>query len=101
MDTNRFKADSRLIFGRWNYDIVKELMNGPKRYSDIKRAVPITGTTLTDRLRMFEAENLILRHMHPEIPLRVEYALTAKGEALRPMVEAFERWVIQYMDCSE
>ncbi|WP_219834223.1 helix-turn-helix domain-containing protein [Paenibacillus sp. R14(2021)] len=99
MDKNKFKADCRLLFGRWNYDIVKELMSGPKRNSDIKRTLPISSTILTDRLRMFEAKNLILRHMYPESPMRVEYALTDKGEAMRPTVEAFERWISQYIDC--
>lgn len=97
MDKNKFKA--YILFGRWNYDIVKELMSGPKRYSDIRRALPITDTTLTNRLRMFEAENLILRHMYPEIPIRVEYELTDKGKALRPIVESYERWISHYNDC--
>ena len=99
MDNNNIKADSQLLFGKWKFDIVKELMSGPKRYSDFKRTLTITSTTLTDRLRMLEAENLILRQMYPEIPMRVVYALTDKGEALRPMVEAFERWRSQYHDC--
>ncbi|NBD28175.1 transcriptional regulator [Paenibacillus sp. T1] len=74
-------------------------MSGPKRYSELKRTLPITGKILTGRLRMLEGENLILRHMYPEIPMRVEYALTEKGEAMRQMVEAFERWFSQYIDC--
>ncbi|MBM7569487.1 winged helix-turn-helix transcriptional regulator [Paenibacillus sacheonensis] len=96
MDPFKFQADNRLLFGRWNYIIMKELLSGPKRYSDIKRTLPITGTALTDRLRLFEAENLIMRRLYPEMPIRVEYALTDKGEALRPIVEAFERWISHY-----
>ncbi|MFC4808860.1 winged helix-turn-helix transcriptional regulator [Paenibacillus sp. GCM10023250] len=98
MAKKNFKSESQLLFGKWNYDIVKELMSGPKRFSDIKRTLPITGTSLTGRLRMLEAENLIRRHMHPGVPICVEYALTDKGEAIRPVIEAFERWISHYMD---
>lgn len=77
--------------------ILRDLADGPRRFGDLERSVDISPRTLTARLRQMEAEGLILRHIFAEIPPRVEYRLTAKGEALVPIVDALRRFGEQWL----
>jgi DNA-binding HxlR family transcriptional regulator len=82
----------RLLGGRWRIVLVYYLLEGPKRFSDLRRAMPrISQRMLTLDLRALEAAGLVSRTVYPEVPVRVEYALTAEGRRLRTLVDVLGR----------
>ncbi|MGE4428547.1 MAG: winged helix-turn-helix transcriptional regulator [Solirubrobacteraceae bacterium] len=89
-----------LIGRRWSGAIVAVLLaEGPQRFSVLRARVPgVSDRVLSQRMKELEGEGLVARTVHPGPPLRVEYALTDKGLALRPAVEALARWGRRWMD---
>ncbi|MGJ7493132.1 winged helix-turn-helix transcriptional regulator [Variovorax sp. ZT4R33] len=89
----------RLLGGRWRLLLVSYIVDGPKRFSELRRDVPgISQRSLTLDLRALEAAGLVKRTVHPTAPVRVEYALTADGERLEPVVKVmmdFGLWLKQ------
>ena len=82
-----------LIGRRWAGVIVRVLLGGTTRFSDIARAVPdLSDRLLSERLKELETAGVLLRTVIPETPVRVEYHLTDKGRALAPVVEAISIW---------
>ena len=78
---------------KWSLLIVRHLLDGPRRYTEIERALARANPKMiTVRLRELEVAGLLTRTSYPEIPPRVEYALTERGRALRPVVEALGSW---------
>jgi DNA-binding HxlR family transcriptional regulator len=78
----------RLLGGRWRLLLVSYLLDGPKRFNDLRRDVPgISQRMLTLDLRALEEAGLIDRIVFPEVPVKVEYRLTEEGQRLRPVVE--------------
>jgi DNA-binding HxlR family transcriptional regulator len=78
----------RLLGGRWRIVLVYYLLEGPKRFSDLRRAMPrISQRMLTLDLRALEAAGLVSRTVYAEVPVRVEYALTSEGRRLRTLVD--------------
>ena len=73
---------------RWRLLLVSYLLDGPKRFSDLRRDMPgISQRMLTLDLRALEDAGLVRRTVYPEVPVRVEYDLSADGDRLRPVVE--------------
>lgn len=88
-----------LLEGPWATLIVRELLNGPKRFTELRAALPgISPHTLTRRLRQFETFGIATRTAYAEIPPRVEYALTDLGEGLRPVLDAMGAWAMSIPD---
>ncbi|MEU8825065.1 helix-turn-helix domain-containing protein [Streptomyces sp. NPDC048636] len=88
-----------LLDGPWATLIVRELLRGPHRFTELRDALPgISPHTLTRRLRRFEAHHIVTRTMHAEIPPRVEYRLTPHGERLRVVLEAMASWADSVAD---
>lgn len=84
-----------LIDGPWATLIVRNLLAGPTRFGDLRDSLPgISAHTLTNRLRRFEEHGIVTRTVYPEIPPRVEYALTEIGQGLRPVLEAMNAWAM-------
>ncbi|UQN09956.1 helix-turn-helix domain-containing protein [Deinococcus sp. QL22] len=82
-----------VICGKWTTLILRELLAGPRRYSELKRALGrVSSKTLTERLRHLEAEGLLTRTVYAEVPPHVEYTLTARGEGLGDIIAAMARW---------
>jgi DNA-binding HxlR family transcriptional regulator len=78
----------RLLGGRWRLLLVSYLLDRPKRFNDLRRDVPgISQRMLTLDLRALEEAGLIQRTVFPEVPVKVEYQLTADGQRLRSVVE--------------
>jgi DNA-binding HxlR family transcriptional regulator len=95
---SRFHRAVELIGGRWTGAIIQTLLQGPTRYAFIKAAIPdITDRMLSERLRTLEGEDVLIRRVVPESPVRVEYELTEKGRsldaALREIAGWAERWI--------
>ena len=88
-----------LFDGPWATLIVRELMHGPQRFGELRAALPgISAHTLTNRLRMFESRGIVTRHAYPEVPPRVEYALTPRCESLMPHLTALIGWAEENFD---
>jgi DNA-binding HxlR family transcriptional regulator len=82
-----------LIGRRWTGAILRALLAGVERFSDVAEAVPgLSDRMLSERLKELEAEGIVERFVHAEKPVRVEYLLTQKGQALGAVVEAVSFW---------
>jgi DNA-binding HxlR family transcriptional regulator len=83
---------------RWSLLVVRDLMLGPRRFTDLSRSVGgITPTRLTERLRRLEAAGIVVRE-EPAAGREVWYRLTEAGEELRPVVDALGAWGFRYSD---
>ena len=86
-----------LISDKWKVLILRDLMPGTKRFSELKRSVGhVTQKVLTAQLRQMEESGLVARTVYPEVPPRVEYSLSPLGESMRPIIQAMEQWGAQY-----
>ncbi|MCL2673016.1 MAG: helix-turn-helix transcriptional regulator [Alphaproteobacteria bacterium] len=82
-----------LLGSRWRLMILYSLMDGTKRFSELKRQVgDVTQKVLTSNLKALEKHGLLIRTAYAQMPLRVEYTLTVLGESLRPLIEEIIRW---------
>lgn len=82
-----------VLGGRWTTLIVRELLGGKRRFSELRRAlVRISPKTLTARLRDLEEQGVLTRTVYAEVPPRVDYTLTPRGEALGEIIAAMARW---------
>lgn len=88
-----------LLDGPWATLIVRELLKGPQRFSELFGALPgISAHTLTSRLRKFERHGLVTRTAYAEIPPRVVYELTPTGQELRRVLQAMNDWALTIPD---
>ena len=95
----RFHHAVELIGRRWTGAILRALMSGATRFSDIANAVPgLSDRLLAERLRELEAEGIVTRTVIPAMPVRVEYHLTDKGQALESAMGAVAAWAEQWVD---
>jgi DNA-binding HxlR family transcriptional regulator len=95
---SRFHRAIELIGGRWTGAILQTLLQGRTRYGAIKAAIPdLTDRMLSERLRSLEGENLVLRIVVPEIPVRVEYDLTPKGRELQDALKEIGAWAERWI----
>jgi len=77
-----------VVCGKWTLLIIRDLAEGRARFGELERSLAgISPRTLSLRLRALEDEGIVERRTYPEVPPRVEYALTEKGRALIPIVE--------------
>lgn len=88
-----------LISGKWKLLILRELMSGTRRFSQLQKAIPgITQKMLTKQLRELEEAGLVHRRVYPEVPPRVEYRLTELGSSLEEIFDSMHRWGLRYME---
>ncbi|GCE19214.1 hypothetical protein KDK_30140 [Dictyobacter kobayashii] len=74
-------------------------MEGPRRFCELTALVDgLSDRVLSDRLRELETEGIVKRVVYPQIPVRVEYQLTEKGYALKPVTDAIHTWAEQWVD---
>ncbi len=87
-----------IVCGKWTLLLVRELAEGCSRFCELERSLTgISPRTLSLRLRGLEEEGIVERHTFPEVPPRVEYALTAKGEALLPIIDGMRTYGQQWL----
>jgi DNA-binding HxlR family transcriptional regulator len=88
-----------ILGDRWTLLILRDLMSGLHRFNDIiENCGGMSPNVLSERLRHLEAAGLITRHHYRELPPRVEYHLTEKGWAVRPILLALIEWGRQYLE---
>ncbi len=79
---------AEIVCGKWTLLLVRDLAEGRTRFCELERSLAgISPRTLSLRLRGLEEEGIVERHTYPEVPPRVEYALTEKGLALLPLID--------------
>lgn len=89
----KFENAFELLGKRWTGLIISVLLTGPKRFKDISILIPsMSDRMLSERFKELEAAEIITRHVYPETPVRIEYELTAKGKALKPVMEEVQKW---------
>ena len=87
----------QLIGSKWKLLIIRNLRVRPWRFNELRRALDgISQKVLTARLREMEADGIITRTVYPEVPPRVEYALSPLGETLGPILDAMAAWGTEY-----
>jgi DNA-binding HxlR family transcriptional regulator len=89
---------AEVVCGKWTLLVIRDLAEGSSRFCELERSLEgISPRTLSLRLRALEEEGVVERHTFPEVPPRVEYALTEKGEALVPLVEDMRRYGTRWL----
>lgn len=88
----------KILSGKWKILILWYLVNGPLRFSDIKRNLPnVTQKMLTNQLRSLEEDNLIYRKVYPVVPPKVEYGLTEIGSKIIPVLKTMHDYGQEYI----
>jgi DNA-binding HxlR family transcriptional regulator len=86
-----------LIGNKWKLLILRNLLVRPWRFNELQKSLDgISQRVLTDSLRSMEADGIITRTVFPEVPPRVEYALSELGESMRPILKTMEDWGNSY-----
>jgi DNA-binding HxlR family transcriptional regulator len=86
-----------VVGGKWKLVILEHLGAGTLRFGELQRTLPgITARMLTRQLRELEADGLVHRTVHAEVPPRVEYALEERGRALAPIIAQLRGWGEDY-----
>ncbi len=95
---SRYHQAVELVGKRWSGAILLVLMDGPSRFCEITQLVPdLSDRLLSERLKELEAAGIVERCVEPDGPVRVEYALTAKGRALEPALRELQRWSLSHL----
>src|SRR5438067_11728388 len=92
---------ARIISGKWTLLIIRDLASGVKRFNQLERSLSgISPKTLSERLRSLEEEGILFRQTFAEVPPRVEYSLTEKGQDLVDVIESMRSYGQQWL-CDE
>ncbi len=86
-----------IIGSKWKLLIIRNLLVRPWRFNELKKDLDgISQKILTDSLRSMENDGIVTRTVYPEVPPRVEYALSELGESMRPILDAMSQWGTEY-----
>lgn len=86
-----------LIGSKWKLLILRNLMARPWRFNELKKDLNgVSQKVITDSLRSLEEDGIVTRTVYPEVPPRVEYALSDLGESMRPIIDVMQRWGLEY-----
>jgi DNA-binding HxlR family transcriptional regulator len=89
---------AEVVCGKWTLLLIRDLADGSSRFCELERSLEgISPRTLSLRLRALEEEGIVERHTYPEVPPRVEYALTIKGEALVPLIDDMRKYGTRWL----
>ena len=93
------EATLALIGDKWKPLILRDLMDGTKRFGELKKSIgTVSQKVLTAQLRDMEAKGLLTRKVYAEVPPRVEYTLTELGSSVRPVLDAMAAWGTAYQE---
>ncbi|MGZ3598326.1 MAG: winged helix-turn-helix transcriptional regulator [Ktedonobacterales bacterium] len=91
---------AEIISGKWTLLIIRDLGTGTKRFSELERSLAgISPKTLSERLTALEREGVLHRQTYAEVPPKVEYSLTEKGQALVEVIEAMRTYGREWLCC--
>lgn len=87
----------QMIGSKWKLLIMRNLLTRPWRFNELKKDLAgVSQKVLTDSLRSMEADGIITRTVYPEVPPRVEYALSELGQSMQTIIKAMEQWGLAY-----
>jgi DNA-binding HxlR family transcriptional regulator len=87
-----------LVGRRWTGAILRVLMDGPLRFSEIAQAIPeLSDRLLSERMKELERRGIVQRTVFPGPPLRVEYELSKMGRELEPALSEIQRWARRWL----
>jgi DNA-binding HxlR family transcriptional regulator len=93
---------AEIISGKWTLLVIRDLADSSRRFCELERSLDgISPRTLSLRLRALEECGVIERQTYPEVPPRVEYALTDKGQALVPLIEDMRSYGRRWLSDAE
>jgi DNA-binding HxlR family transcriptional regulator len=96
--TTFVRATLQVLSGKWTLLILWQLRNGPRRYGDLRRAIPgISDKVLTQHLRDLESEGVLEREVRAARPPQVSYCFSAYGSSLIPLIQALSVWGEQHL----
>jgi len=89
----KFENAFELLGKRWTGLIIRTLLSGKKRFSEIAEAIPnMSSRMLTERFKELEKEGIVTRKVYPETPVRIKYELTEKGAELEAAMDEIQKW---------
>ena len=95
------EATMDVIGGKWKVIIIHHLLDGTKRFSELRRLIPqVTQRMLTSQLRELESDGAVHREVYPQVPPKVEYSLTKLGKTLEPVLLVMHDWGKSFIDRS-
>ena len=95
----RYHHAVEVIGRRWTGAIVRAMLHGVTRFSDVRATIPgLSDRMLSERLKELETEGIVVRTVRPTTPVSIEYNLTAKGKDLGTAVEALARWAETWLE---
>jgi DNA-binding HxlR family transcriptional regulator len=93
---------AEIISGKWTLLIIRDLTTGTKRFSELERSLAgISPKTLSERLTALECQGVLRRQTYAEVPPKVEYSLTEKGQALVQVIDAMRSYGNRWLCCAE
>ena len=93
---------AEIVCGKWTLLVIRDLAEGRSRFCELERSLKgISPRTLSLRLRALEEAGVVERQTYPEVPPRVEYALTEKGRALVPLIESMRAYGREWLACAD
>lgn len=93
------EASLEVIGGKWKALILFYLLDGTKRFNELRRLLPkVTQRMLTRQLRELEKDKLVLRVVYPEVPPKVEYSLSEFGKSVEPIIRILQKWGTEYLN---
>ena len=99
-DTCPVCRTAEIVCGKWTLLVIRDLAEGRSRFCELERSLQgISPRTLSLRLRALEEAGVVKRQTYPEVPPRVEYALTDKGRALVPLIEDMRTYGREWLAC--
>jgi DNA-binding HxlR family transcriptional regulator len=101
MESCPVSACAEILGGKWTILLIRDLAEGRSRFCELERSLEgISPRTLSLRLRALEEQGIVERKTFPEVPPRVEYSLTAKGEALVPIIEDMRAYGREWLEAT-
>ncbi len=94
----KFENAFELLGKKWTGLIIRTLLSGEKRFSDISEAIPnMSARMLTERFKELENHGIVVRKVYPQTPVRIEYELTEKGRELEASMDEIQKWAEKWL----
>lgn len=93
----KFEEAFSVIAQKWNGLLILVLLDGEKRFSEIKELIPeLSDKVLADKLKSLEKAQIIERHVSNDTPIKVKYLLTQKGRDFKPILDEVHKWALKW-----
>jgi DNA-binding HxlR family transcriptional regulator len=90
---------TEIIGAKWKGEILFILFTGTKRHSELRKLIPgTTQRTLTTQLRELEEDGVIDRKVYAQVPPKVEYSISKRGQSLKPIIDAMWKWGKNFLE---